>query len=244
MGLKSFAQTMLLKAQLARVGFKGKLINDPAVFYQLVMRRIILLTLLLSSCTPVEQPPEVESVKSAPSNFQLIVPNTLWEDLFFRGIDERAKIAELPSLRSPLPKDDLEVRVWIGFGLLPLEGFVLKRTSGTWSAVFLNGINPKVAKENYQKQLATPKSGWDECWRKLVASGILTLPDAEEINCLAMIEDGTSYVVEINNELTYRTYMYDDLSVGKCEQAKQMSRIAGIIAEEFDLSLDGLQRMT
>lgn len=44
-----------------------------------------------------------------------------------------------------------------------------------------------------------------------------------------------SYVVEINHEFTYRTYMYDNPSYAKCEQAKKMIRTGNFIAEEFDL---------
>ena len=48
--------------------------------------------------------------------------------------------------------------------------------------------------------------------------------------------DGVSYVVEINKDQQYRTYLYDNPAQAKCSEAKQMLEIAGIIAEEFDLS--------
>lgn len=49
-----------------------------------------------------------------------------------------------------------------------------------------------------------------------------------------------SYVVEINKDQKYRTYLYDNPSEAKCSEAKQMLEIARIIAEEFDLSEDAL----
>ena len=199
------------------------------------MKQIILLTLLLSSCIAVAQTPKLDPAKSEASRFQSVVPKARWERIFFQAINERARIAKLPTLRSALPKDDLELRIWHGFGLTALEGFVLRRSSGKWSAIHLDGIHSKLARKDYQKELPVPKSGWDECWRKLVEMEILTLPDAYEIECSTYLHDGFSYVVEINHESTYRTYLYDNPSYAKCEQAKRMISIGNFIADEFDV---------
>ena len=53
--------------------------------------------------------------------------------------------------------------------------------------------------------------------------------------CSTYINDGFSYVVEINHESTYRTYMYDNPSLSKCEQAKRMINIGNFIADEFNV---------
>ena len=134
-----------------------------------------------------------------------------------------------------MPDDDLEVRVWHGFGLTALEGFVLKRTAGEWSAIHLDG-NPNLPCSEYEKKLQTPKSGWELCWRRLEEAGILTLRDASAIGCSAMINDGMSYVVEFNSNGTYRTYLYDNPDYAKCKEAKQMIAIGNIISEEFDVA--------
>jgi hypothetical protein len=199
------------------------------------MKPIVLLALLFYSCGHVGQSPKLEAVKSQASQFKLKVPKATWEPIFFQSIDERASLAHLPSLRVALPKDDLELRIWNGFGLTALEGFVLRRSSGKWSAIHLDGIHPKLPRQDYQKQLSAPKSGWNECWRKLVEMGISTLPDAAEIQCSTFVKDGMSYVVELNVEFTYRTYMYDNPSYAKCEQAKRMIGIGNFIADEFAL---------
>ena len=199
------------------------------------MKPVLLLALLFFGCTDVARYSKPEPVKSQASQFKLIVPNTTWEPIFFRSINERASLANLSSLRVALPKDDLELRIWNGFGLTALEGFVLRRSAGQWSAIHLDGVHPKLPREKYQKQLSAPKSGWNECWRKLVQMGIVTLPDAAEIQCSASINDGMSYVVEINHEFTYRTYLYDNPAYSKCVEAQRMISIANFIAEEFDL---------
>jgi len=62
-----------------------------------------------------------------------------WQPIFFEEINNRAKFAKLASLRKvSLPEDDLELRIWIGFGAIPLEGFVIKRRSSRWAQCILD----------------------------------------------------------------------------------------------------------
>lgn len=171
----------------------------------------------------------------APREFSLVIPQEGWEPIFFKAIDARAKKANLPSLRAPLAEGDLEVRVWGGFGLTPLEGFRLKHTSSRWSAAYLGSPFHGKQREEYQRELAQPKSGWEGAWNRLVGLGILELPDAESAGCSAGINDGYSYVVETNFERVYRTYLYDNPNFSKCAEAKRMLSIAAAIADEFGL---------
>ncbi|HEY0765630.1 MAG TPA: hypothetical protein VGD61_24840 [Pyrinomonadaceae bacterium] len=196
------------------------------------MKPVILLTLLLIPFLLMTQ--QIEPPEKRPANqFKLIVPKSSWEQIFFEEINKRARIAKLQGIRVALPNDDLELRLWNGFGLTALEGFVLRRHAGEWSAIHLEGIRPRLPKLEYQKQLSAPKSGWNEAWRKLVEMGVATLPDAEEISCSGGALDGMSYVVELNYERTYRTYLYDNPSYAKCQQAKRMIAIGNFIADEF-----------
>ncbi len=87
------------------------------------------------------------------------------------------------------------------------------------------------------KQLNPPKSGWQSFWKNIVDKGILTLPDASEIGCEMYIGDAISYVVEINQDKTYRTYRYSDGNE-KCREAKQMEDIGEIIGLEFDSGIE------
>jgi hypothetical protein len=218
-------------------GFTVRRAVDQAArrFYPTTMKQLLLVSLLFTGCVYLVQSPKSETTKARPSEFTWTVPKKTWEPIFFEEIDERTKIARLPTLRVALPKDDLELRIWNGFGLTALEGFVLKRSAGKWSAIHLDGIYDKLPARRYQKQLSAPKSGWNESWRKLMELGILTLPDAAEAGCSTSVLDGMSYVVEINHELTYRTYMYDNPSYAKCEQARTMIRIGNFIADEFNV---------
>jgi hypothetical protein len=186
------------------------------------------------SIDAVPQKVQPASAAQEEGALRLSIPTDGWEPIFFESINGRAGVAGLASLRTVgLPKDDLEVRVWVGFGVSALEGFVLKRAKGRWSATHLEGVHRRLPKSEYQKVLQTPKSGWDAAWQRLVDAGILTLPDASAVGCSAGINDGMSYVVEVNKDKAYRTYMYDNPDHATCVEAEQMLKVVEIIAEEF-----------
>jgi hypothetical protein len=177
------------------------------------------------------------SVVQEKQALRLIVPDASWEPIFFKAINERIDEASMQSLRTVLlpGDDDLEVRVWVGFGQNGIDGLVLRRLTSQWSGLHLHGMFGNYPPNKYQQNLAVPKSGWEGAWQRLVNAGILTLPDATTVQCSTLINDGMSYVVEINMDKTYRTYLYDNPKYAKCSEAKQMIRIGNIIAEEFGL---------
>jgi hypothetical protein len=257
--------TGLFTLSLCGGGFAPRHLKRCAAFSCVRMKRFIILSLLLTSCSAsavqenanfvaVQQLPtpdaNIEQIQNS-GTFSPLVSNTsfkfphpeksnlTWEDIYFEAIIERGKTSNLKRLKSKaLPGDDLEIRVWSGFGITLLEGFILKRTAGEWSAVDLDwevSENPKGKRDvkPLDKKLDVPKSGWDAAWQKLFDAGILTLPDAEKINCSGNTVDGFSYVVEYKLKNTYRTYMYDNPEYAKCDEAKQMVKINRIIAEEF-----------
>src|SRR5205085_1459114 len=124
---------------------------------------------------------------------------------------------------------DLEFRVWVGFGKKPLEGFVISRIDGKWQGTYLKSINDTV-KPPYNKQLSSPKSGWDEFWKQVTDAGLITLPDFSELKGYkAEGVDGTSYVIEIKTDGIYQTYAYLNPDYQKQQEAKQMLRIADIL---------------
>jgi hypothetical protein len=163
---------------------------------------------------------------------QIILPNARWEQIFFKEINNATKLSGLEDLRKiSLGKADVEIRVWRGFSLDPLEAVILKRIDGIWTAFHIKTDNYDEATKAEVKRLNKPKSGWESFWKSIEEKGILTLPDAFEINCEVGGIDAMSYVVEINQDKTYRTYRYSD---EKCNQVEQMEEIGEIIGEEFD----------
>jgi hypothetical protein len=167
------------------------------------------------------------------------IPDERWVHIWFestsmdtKSINEITSEAGLPNLRTTvLPGDDLEVRVWVDASEYG-RAFILRRSAGQWSAIRLRGM---LRGQQLQKHevCAAPRSGWGGAWVRLVDAGILTLPDAAGIQCRAGVLDGVGYVVEVSTDKTYRTYMYDTPLYAKCDEAKQMIKIADIIEEEF-----------
>jgi hypothetical protein len=163
-----------------------------------------------------------------------LLPRKRTELLFAESVNERASKAKLiPLQRKKIPTDDLEFRIWIGFGLRPLQGFVISRTGGKWQSLFLKSIS-RIAKPPHQVQLAAPKSGWEELWKQLSEAGLLTLPDFSELEDMVEVFDGTSYVVEVKSDRKYQTYAYLNPDKQKWEEAKQMLKIAKILYSEFN----------
>lgn len=201
------------------------------------MKASLLPLLLLAAITPAKS----QKIKptSAPRQkpaLKRLIPKAVWEPLFFEAINERAKASNLAKLRTTvLPDDDIEARVWIGFGLVPLEGFILRRRSGRWEGIHLRSIHPQLARTYYQKPLAAPKSGWEPFWNRLVKLGLLRLPDSSTLKREKSFHDGTSYVVEINKNGTYRTYLYANPDEQRWPEAKQILKIANSIYSEFGI---------
>ena len=160
------------------------------------------------------------------------LPDSRWEQIFFKLINKTTELGGLEELRkTSLRVDDIEVRVWRGFGLGDLEGVILKRTNNQWSAFHVKADDYVEPERVEVKKLNPPKSDWDSFWNNVVHKGILTLRDPSEINCEVGGIDAGSYVVEINRDRTYRTYRF---SSGKCDGVRQMEEIGDVIGEEFD----------
>lgn len=198
------------------------------------MRVSILLTLLLASCSvlPGEQK-ERTQMSTTKKQLKLEIPNAPWEPIFFNSINERAALAELNDLRSTvLDNDDIEIRVWCGFGVSALNGYAIKRRGGEWSAVRIPPVNPNDPR-SLKVFFVTPKSSWQQLWGRLTNEGLLTLPDSSRLPKDPSFLDGVSYVVEINMNLTYRTYMYGNPEKQKSPEARQMVEIIHTVYQEL-----------
>ncbi len=177
--------------------------------------------------------------RSPKQELHVSIPDERWVHIRFestgmdtKSINEITSEAGLPNLRATvLPGDDMEVRVWVDASEYG-RAFILRRAAGQWSAIRLRGMLREQKLQKYAV-LSAPRSGWDGAWGRLMNAGILTLPDAAGIQCKAGVLDGIGYIVEVNKDKAYRTYMYDNPQHAKCDEAKQMIKIANIIEEEF-----------
>ena len=190
------------------------------------MRKTLLIfCLLFSSCLEYRKP-------------ELSIPNETEDKIFQRFVNPITEKYRLGNLREKyLSDDDFEVRVW--FASFQIDGFVLRRINENWTAVAVKEIDCK--RSNYYPKekayelgkinLAPPKSGWQNAWRKLVDAGILDLPNSDEISYI----DGAGYFTEINQNGKYRIYKYSNPNYQKTEEAKRMMKIGEIISDEFGL---------
>jgi|GEM_PF-2533737 len=172
-----------------------------------------------------------------------------WEKIFFGSAKDpqtivgREAMSKLPDLRTySLPKGDLEIRFWQGFGITYLQGYVFKRTADQWSASYLLPATAEFKKIGFKMDLRPPRFGWDAWWTKLSMLDILTLPDFESLpGQKATVLDGMSYVVEINQDGHYRTYMYDnpDSQPKLWPEVRKMQQIVRFLADQFQNQLPG-----
>jgi hypothetical protein len=195
------------------------------------MKKVFLILLLLTSCA--HQVPEQKAGVTRKQPEVAPIPSATWEPIFFKTINKRASEARLPDLRSSvLTGKDLELRMWSGFGLTELRGYLVKRVDGQWSGQLLLSSNRKRPSANQFAEIA-PKSGWEVFWARITQEGLLTLPDSSQLPEGTIDPDGIGYVIEICNAEGYRTYMYQDPRYKQSPEFQHMSRIVDIFFEEF-----------
>lgn len=182
----------------------------------------------------------IVSTDTANSEEEIEFPIRKRTDLLFAEcINERVEEANLiPLTEKKINSNDLEFRVWVGFGKKPLEGFVISRTAGKWQGTYLVSINDTI-KRPYNKRLSSPKSGWKNFWKQIADAELLTLPDFSEIKGYrGGLVDGTSYVVEIKTNGVYQTYAYLNPDGQGLQEEKQMLIIADTLYTEFSIESD------
>lgn len=172
-----------------------------------------------------------------------IVSISRFDSIFSKDINLATSLADMLSLREvSLRGDDIEVRIWRAYDLSTLEGVFLKRSNGQWSGLhmrFRTNEQGEIQAAEVE-QLKTPKVGWSLFWGKIAEKGILLLPITPENECDTRGLDGIRYIVEINQNNTYRNYQYpagDD-----CRESKQMTEIGEIIGLEFDSGQEKCKR--
>ena len=193
------------------------------------MKLLLLILLLLSACS---QSPTIRTVPL--NNAPTPVPERTPDEFISRDIDRVAKLAGFATLKT-MHQDhgDVEVRVWYGFGLFALEGFVIKRNNNQWSAYHLKADHYSLVytKRVALLQLPSPKSGWEQCWLQLANGGVLSLPSGTE----GPDPDVEAFYVETLDSGAYRNYQYITPEYSDTPNAKLMLAIGDIIADEFVL---------
>lgn len=159
------------------------------------------------------------------------------EASFFSALEERTSKINLPRLQaSGVTDDHLELRYWYDARPEVINGFVIRRLDNNhWSALGIRQARDRWPSTVLQKDLGTPRSGWDALWKQLTDAGMLVIPDVDQTKCSGQILDGGGVVIEVLSNKMYRTYRFNNPTVGACEEAKQMRLIDKTISEEFNL---------
>lgn len=153
----------------------------------------------------------------------------LTHGLYIYLIAERIKNLDLSMLNSKsLPKEDIEIRVWKGFALTPLEGFIFRKRGKNWVGRYVdNDFDANIT------NLASPQSGWQSFINQIEKLGVYTLPDESELKGGIFGLDRTSYMVEILKGSTYRAYSYHAPSSQPWTEAKTLLAIVEYISNEI-----------
>lgn len=155
-----------------------------------------------------------------------------WDKELFSEINPATNKSNLLELRSMyFGNDDLEIRIWRGFGLDPLEGIIVRRIKSEWGAVYIH-FDKNADSQTDVVTLSSPKSGWKNFLQKIIDEGLMALPKSAEEECDISAVDGIGYVVEINQKGTYRNYFYKHGN-RNCRESEEMTEIANVIAREF-----------
>jgi hypothetical protein len=158
------------------------------------------------------------------------VPNANWVKIYFSAIDRLAGRMNLKPLRSvTISPGDVEVRVWEGFGIGPLQGFTMKRVGKSWSALSMIHWYSQSP-----RRVAVPKStDWAGTWEKLQRGGIAAIRDDSEIPHCKSITDGVGYVVEIAKSDVYQTYLVNNPQTLRSEDGDRFLHLLPILKEAF-----------
>jgi len=165
------------------------------------------------------------ALASASLSAEPIKDDGTWRPIFFEEIDRVAAAANLQMLRTtPLKANETEIRVWEGFGLSPLRGYV-----------FTRGTKPKAwfVRDGATSKAIVPKGGWGKLWKELDRLKIEALPDSTTLSGEVVGMDGTSYVVEVRKGSEYRSYYYGNPDDQPWPEAKIMLSIAALLRREF-----------
>jgi len=159
-----------------------------------------------------------------------IIPDAHWVKIYFDSVDRLTARMKMKPLRTArLGADDIELRVWEGFGLGPLTGYVMKRSAGKWSA-----RASRQRSKNSADTLKVPTAtDWASVWGQLQQAGLSNIRDHSDNPTCAIVLDGVGYVVEIAQGNSYRTYLVSNPQAARTEDGDRFLALLPVLLEAF-----------
>ena len=179
------------------------------------MRRLLMCGALLFVVVLIIQD---QRVVSAPKNDGLLMITQGWE--------RRSPLGDLQA--RPMGADDLELRVWIGYGDgPPPAGLILRRTLGKWVAWHAQVTRVAVRESDdtlIVDQIAR-NADLEKVWRDAVRAGVLALPPKRWKG----IMDGGGYVIEVRRGNEYRASVIESVEPPEVYTDRQVKEIYNIV---------------
>ena len=179
------------------------------------------------------------------TNSRLEVPRASSADPFFDVINAWSDGASIIRLsEKQLSGDNLEIRVWIGFGIYRTTGARLRRINNVWLADYLGLKNvpfedprPRVVPVTLTERKAA------QLWRKLQVLGITDFSKTSRIDPEASPE-GIGYVIEFADATNYRIRRYLDPESSDSEAMKNVISIAETLHAFLNVNLKAKKAWT
>ena len=135
---------------------------------------------------------------------------------FARAYGRSAGLSDLS--KGTKAANELEVRLWYGFGLTGVDGFVLRRMGDRWTGETVTPIGRTTC---YERR-PTRQADWGVIWQQVRGSGLAGLPPKPSRDPKRLVLDGYSYVLEWWEGGRYRTFVYDNPDVFKTDEDLRM----------------------
>lgn len=210
-----------------------------------ILALFLLLSGLINSCTPKEQPEnELSNEKGVTLDSNaappFIEPPRISLDSQMAMI---VKLLGLNNIKSGHSKE--EIRIWINYALTD-SGIivVIKNDKEKWhssayyyEAHFDDRANVISLKKNSQEN--TPTSGWDVFLKKLRDLGMYELKNYDEIPDYSSCNDGDHMFIEIWRAGQYHIYDYHcfDIYWDELKELKRVKEIGLLVQNEFGYRL-------
>lgn len=154
------------------------------------------------------------------------------ESVTTREVNQVLALAKMPRLEDvPLARNDVEIRVWRGFGIAPLEGVIFSRRNGVYAATHLKADQYYAPTIVSVSILDPPRTGWEKFWGNVLEESIgpLLLSTADCYD--SGHTDGLGYVLEKKESGDNYSMKFVDQS--RCHEIARIDDIAIAIAVEF-----------
>ncbi len=131
---------------------------------------------------------------------------------------------------------EMELRLWHGFGLTGVAGFVLSRTGEQWKGHIIAPVGRTTCYASHELKADTD---WGRAWQRVQDLGLAALPAIPSRSPTNLVGDGYSYVLEWRDVNRYRAFVYDNPDFFKTADDLRMIAIIKQLLSSAGLQIPG-----